>query len=1038
MSKYWFGKIAVLAAVSALSLSARADDYEWWPTGTFYIGDRVNWEDTEGMWYNYNGISYYRSGIPGDEGNRYHDNAYISNSWVYPTVSSTVPVLISNLFVDGGSYQLTANSGTGTEFVIRDGSFTTEGALSRIYGTDHSSLINNNTWEAYGGDAYVTVSGNGEWHNLGALELSGKSLRTGGTNTYNYINTYGILQVADTATMRNDGDLRLRTGSYVFVSGSGRVTVGGALDMSGDDGSTWSSFADGHIYLYDNSTLVTNSATISYDGGGYYAVYVEDSSSWTNNGDLSIGHLDNSGGGVYIESPSTDFVSARFINSGLLYASEGSNSYTQFGLHIGSARFLGTGTNHLATGENSHAWLGAANHSTLIFAGDIVGASGTNAWASLDVLDYSTLTAGNLTLASGADATGWLGVDRYSTVRVGNFALAGGVAASGTTVVSRNSTLTVNNMTVAEGVGSDVTVILERDARLVVNGDLNFAPVGSGSLRIDNSELTVSGNLNVAQNAGSSGVLNLVDDGRARLNVGGTLAFGDGDYPDLQLNGDVRLGALASTKELNVTFNGNTVISGSNDYVGSTTIAFRAQVTLSDTNAQFGRAGSAGVTNLGAIRFGNGNTQSTLTVYGDYLGGDGSSLHMTARMDGGAPIVDRVFINGDSSGATTLFIDKSGKSGGALAATDIITISGVSGATFTLNGGSLYSGMYKYDLATDGQNWTLSGVKTMSAANAILNIAASAPLAWFAQLDSLRGRLAETRFRAEQSIEDYIAYGRQEGDHGVDFWARSYGRQADTKLNISGVEKFTDMIYGIDLGADMTWRLDAANSLTFGYFVGYGGARHDFKNNGDGDTNSFYGGFYGTWLNQAGWFADLVLKGQYAENSFDARAANDVNFRDRADFKNWAGGAALSAGKRFDFAGGAFVEPSVQAAYLRLFNGNYSSDVATVRVNAADIGQLAANVRGGWTFKLGDQGQTLQPYLRGGALEQISAGNKVHIGGDADDVWRVHTDGLYFLGGAGVQWQITTFDQLRLEYDAIFGDHTTVPWNLNLGYRHQF
>ncbi|MDR2462755.1 MAG: autotransporter outer membrane beta-barrel domain-containing protein, partial [Verrucomicrobiales bacterium] len=917
-----------LALWSSVMSSAWADTYYWQPSGSGLTnGARINWPDTDGYWYNYNGHSYYLSGIPGEQNNAYEDTAIISYDLWYPTITGTTSITISNLIVQGGTLvNVNFNSTGTTHFDITNwGSLTTSGTLSSITAEGYSYTSGGN-YTAVGGHATITVS-NANWHNLGQLELSGKNLRTGAVGNYTSFDTYGTLNISDSA-VTNEQEVLIRKGGRIFLSNSSRLVINSALVMSGTDTaispdyehSAWSS---GSLRLDGQSTLTTQSATISYStqsatisySDDYeYNLYVSGSSHWENKGDVYLGNMDNSGGGIYISSKVRGASAADgFVNLGLLHAGSGANSNAELGLYGGYAQIKGSGTNKWSSGNASMTWIGVANNSMMSVAGEIDAASGVGSVADIDVKDSSSFSSGNLRMASGVGARAFLGADRNSTVKTGDLSMSSGVNSSGTLVVSRTASLVTNSATFASAANSSVYVNVERNSKLTVNGDLSFASVGSGSLRVDDSELIVRGNMEVAKEAGSSGALNISDN--ARLTVSGTLSFGDGNYSDLELNNVAKLGALTSTKQMNVTVSGTTTISGKNDYVGSTTIAFRAVAVLNNADARFGHGD---LTNLGNVYFGNGVTQSTLTIDGNYTGvstnGALPGIHMTANMNGNSPIVDHINILGNASGATVLYINQTGKMGGPLGNDEIVSISGNSGAEFSLAGGSLYSGLYKYDLTTDGQNWYLSGVRDMAAANAILNTAGASAVTWFAQLSSLNKRMGEVRYQVEQTLLDYIRNGKQGGELGVDFWVKTYGQQSNIKLGINGLGNFTDYVYGIDLGADKTWLLNADNSITGGYFLGYGGNRRDFKRNGSGDSSNYYTGFYATWLNQSGWFADFVVKGQYAGNKFKATNSDDVNFRDKGDYNNWSAGVSLEAGRRFDFKGGWFVEPSLQAS----------------------------------------------------------------------------------------------------------------------------
>lgn len=834
--------------------------------------------------------------------------------------------------------------------------------------------------------AQLTISNNGKFITTGTLAQI--------TSTEDYAE--GFLSVSGSSVWENAGDVVIGAksdgweydgfGSMSLYSVSTvtnqNATIGdtGYVTVSGS--SSWQSSGSfsnyGWLYVSDHSVIGSNGLL------SYGPIYLEDSSVWNNTGDFANFYT------VYLTQNSV------FNNTGTLTLASSSGITIQNSI-LTNADAIVNGNINLDNGQ----WRsrGAVNIAT-----------DDSSFATISGNNESTISTGNLAVGNGANANAAISLN--------------------------HSVLTSQNAVIADGVGSNVSVDVGLGSKWNTSGSIAFATNGTATLRIDNgSEVYVGQTLELAANANASANLSIGESGRlnvSELALGvGTINSGSG----LNLTGNNNIGKITGGKKINVTISGTTTFNGKSEYTGTTTIAYRAAVVLNNKDSQLG---TGNLTNAGVIHFAHGGGLGTLTVDGTYTGDDGV-IYLTADLSNAT--TDQLVINGDAKGHTTLFLNNVGKKGGPTTGNGIqvVDVAGTSDAgAFTANDGRpIYAGLYKYTFNQTGNDWYLTGVKNMAAGNAILNTAGATSITWFTQLDNLGKRLGEVRQQAKQTLSDYILYGKKGGDAGVDFWARSYGRQANVKLGIEGIGSFRDYLYGIDVGGDKIWTVNDHNSMLTGYFIGYSGAQRDFKSNGsDGKTTSYYTGVYGTWINEAGWYADLVAKGQYFDNSYDIYG--DDYFTDHGKYSNWAAGVSLEIGKQFRFNNGLFLEPSIQAAYTRVFNSDYESDVTTVEATNADILRLWGGVRVGWNIKVHEKGNILQPYLKGGVQEQISSGGKVQIGGDPMDVWRPNSDGLYYLGGAGLMFQISEVDQLHLDYEATFGHKYDVPWNINLGYRHQF
>jgi outer membrane autotransporter protein len=267
-------------------------------------------------------------------------------------------------------------------------------------------------------------------------------------------------------------------------------------------------------------------------------------------------------------------------------------------------------------------------------------------------------------------------------------------------------------------------------------------------------------------------------------------------------------------------------------------------------------------------------------------------------------------------------------------------------------------------------------------------------------------------------------------------WVRSYGGQTDVSARVVG-KGVKDYQYGVDLGVDHFWQLDADNDLYTGVFLGYGNDDYHVRTGyaNSGELGGYYTGVYGTWLHESGWYADVAAKAQHFDHHFDARDMS--NNRTTADYESWGLGASLELGRKFKFRAGWFIEPQLQASYAHFTNSGYWTGGANrfaVNISAADVVQLRAGGLFGRTLRLAGGG-FLQPYLKVSGVEQISAGGKLRATGGE---WRQNLDGARAEIGAGIIWQLDENNQFHIDYEAAFGDKYDKPFGINFGYRHQF
>ncbi|MDR1010338.1 MAG: autotransporter domain-containing protein, partial [Opitutaceae bacterium] len=250
----------------------------------------------------------------------------------------------------------------------------------------------------------------------------------------------------------------------------------------------------------------------------------------------------------------------------------------------------------------------------------------------------------------------------------------------------------------------------------------------------------------------------------------------------------------------------------------------------------------------------------------------------------------------------------------------------------------------------------------VSAAGAMLNSAVVLQQAmWFAQNDSLAKRLGDLRLAALADLSDQTARPDrtdrtaqpdrpEQPRNTAALWTRAYAQRLNLDAEVAG-RRFTQQLYGIDLGADHPWPLAAGTAtLHTGLYLGYARSDADYKASAaEAELTSTHGGVYATYQRKSGLYIDAILKSAAIENTLrapvaaaspDAPAATTLE----AGYNNLNLGLSIEAGKKYPLQGDWQIEPQLQLSYLRILAKDYTAatpDAATtLRIAASDMDAL--------------------------------------------------------------------------------------------------
>jgi outer membrane autotransporter protein len=462
-----------------------------------------------------------------------------------------------------------------------------------------------------------------------------------------------------------------------------------------------------------------------------------------------------------------------------------------------------------------------------------------------------------------------------------------------------------------------------------------------------------------------------------------------------------------------------------------------------------------------------------LTVETAALAGTGT-IAMNVDLSRAAPGVnpggtaaDFLRITGPAAGAHAIALDLAGTRPAAhgVSIELIQTAAPAAGDTFALTGatGKITVGLIAYEfrqgdgtaLLPENTSWYLADTGYSAVADTILAHSAMLAADWHHSLDSLHLRMGDLR------ATPAAAAGKN--PPRADRWLRFRASRLDSDNTASGTP-FDQIAWGLTLGADKRFRSPAATTAFVD--LGYLNRRHDTATV---DTKNLSAGLYATWLHDAGWFADAILRLDRYDTTLALPARNAQIVR--TDFATTAAGASLELGKRIT---SSFTQkqpaptppsaaPSTAAPYDKsLYNNTaatpapaaitpenpfwleFSVQFAALRIAGADYDihpeQMrlpvhhapATSIQTRAIIRAGRDLGKLHPHLRLALARGDTRGGRVRVTGLAR---ALDYDDLRAELGAGFAYAISPRAQFHLDCEYSRGDTFTRPWSINTGYR---
>ena len=439
---------------------------------------------------------------------------------------------------------------------------------------------------------------------------------------------------------------------------------------------------------------------------------------------------------------------------------------------------------------------------------------------------------------------------------------------------------------------------------------------------------------------------------------------------------------------------------------------------LIDTSSHWQLRASSKVSGLdhsGTLAFATTPGFKTLRVAGD-LNGNGH-FHLNSSIANQQ--ADRLIIEGQTHGQHRLHVRDSGHEPTQTDA-QITLVEGNGGTGgFSLQGGHVDVGALRYTLQQAGPNWVLANdpralepTRLSKGANAAVASQTARAALWSSESAPLRQRFADLR--------------SSNHDQGG-LWLRAVDRRLAHDTGSS--RPFEQTIRGTQIGADRAVGL-ASGQLLLGGLVGLSDSRQGFGEGSNGTINNKTLGLYASFLHTDGLYVDALAR--YSRYDNDLHSPDNLGDKITAAFASNAYGLAIDVGKRFELSK-LFVEPSLQLASARQERARYTaSNGLQVQADALDSLQSRIGLMLGTTLTT-RTGLTLQPYLKGGWVNEHAGHSEVKVNGLNLKAERLGERGEVAVGAAlGVserQW-------VTLDAEYAKGKGIEQPWAISLGYRH--
>ena len=898
---------------------------------------------------------------------------------------------------------------------------TTSGTYT-IRNVQNVQLTNEGAWNLSGASFGMVSADTGD---LTGLVVTNKGTMTwddaqyggGGTGSRAAINVYTTGNAATQATTVNDssGVINLNVLSSL---GNNRALAGMAVYGGGTNSRVfWTNAGQINVNSTSNNAIAVVSA--GFIRGRSQADVV-------NTGTLTVselsGNTELSGLEVFMAGGSTVPASATLTNSGTILVSSPTASFAS-GVEMGQVAANSGGLPSSFKLNNS----GTIKLDIDPTKGNVVAlVPNSVANVSFDINNSGALLA--------KDSSGW------AVVLNGGATQTAKVTLNNTGTIVGNIWTESGNDQVTQTAGSisgDISLGAGSDALIASGGAL----IGSTYMGAGDDVASLTGTVDVTaapQFDGGAGLDTLNIDG---LKIKGfTAASNDSTGNDLNKGNNLtQWETINLNNAAKLTLAGD-LFTGAN--VGTLNINSASTLDLTQTTpTAFSVYGD--VNNGGIVDMLNNSVGTMTTITGNYAGVAGSTLKMDTVLGNDASATDKLIINGNTTGTTSLSVNNVGGTGAqTVEGIQVVQVDGASSGTFALTS-PVQAGSYEYQLfqggtstPTDGDWYLRSHLTTVDCK--VTNTCTPIYRPGVAGYVAAQTANAHQGFDQLGTLHERMGEQRHVTADGKQTWGRIYHREESN----DGHDRFSydQNSTGFQIGQDLWVKRDNQAQKHAGVSLSYVHSNADFSDSvrplagleagtGSMSADSIGIGGYYTHMGDDGRYLDVVGQISHLRNKFTDSYAG------KATQTGWRAGLSAEVGKPVAEYKGWKFEPQAQLSYQYTDYGSFNDAIS--KVDGYDAHTLRGRV-GLRVHKDANYGtdRQAQYYAIGNVIHDFIKPEAVTIG---NTTVRENFDRTYWELGAGIQGQVAknTYVYADARYQQSFQNNQHAG-KVNIGIKTKF